>query len=95
MKQQPQGITLELGDIEGVYSNLAVITHSPAEFIVDFARVMPGMNKAKVYARVVMTPQHAKLLLKALQDNIKKFEEKFGEVKFVGEPPTNIGFKKK
>ena len=93
MKQQP-GITLELGDIEGVYSNLAVITHSPAEFIIDFARMMPGVDKAKVHARVIMTPQHAKLLLKALEDNIKKFEEKFGEIKFVDKPPTNIGFKK-
>ena len=92
--KQPQGITLELGDIEGVYSNLAVITHSPAEFIIDFARVMPGVDKAKVHARVIMTPQHAKLLLKALEDNIKKFEEKFGDIKFVEKPPTNIGFKK-
>jgi len=77
---------------EGIYSNLAMITHSPSEFIIDFARVMPGLPKAKVHARIVMTPQHAKLLLKALEDNIKKFESRFGEIKLHGLEQKKVGF---
>jgi tetrahydromethanopterin S-methyltransferase subunit G len=95
-KEQPiqQQIEIDLGTVEGVYSNLALITHSPAEFIIDFCRILPGMPKAKVVSRVIMTPQHAKLLMKALEDNIKKFEERFGEVKLqTGEEGKNIGFK--
>lgn len=88
--QQPAGqqqINIELGEkeAEGIYSNLAIITHSPAEFIIDFTRVLPGVPKAKVHARVIMTAQHAKLLLRALEDNIGKFEMKFGEIKIHGE----------
>jgi hypothetical protein len=90
---QPQQINIELGEkeAEGIYSNLAIITHSPAEFVVDFTRVLPGTPKAKVHARIIMTPQHAKLLHKALEDNIEKFEAKFGEIKIQGEP-TGGGF---
>jgi len=70
---QPQHkqINIELGEkeAEGIYSNLAIISHSPAEFIIDFTRLMPGIPKAKVHARIVMTPQHAKLLMHALTDN--------------------------
>lgn len=78
-----QQINIELGEkeAEGIYSNLAIITHSPAEFIIDFTRVVPGVPKAKVYARVISTPQHAKMLLKALKENIDKFESRFGEIK--------------
>lgn len=85
---QQQQINIELGEkeAEGIYSNLAIITHSPAEFVVDFTRVLPGVPKAKVHARIIMTPQHAKLLLKALEDNIDKFEKRFGEIKIQGEP---------
>jgi hypothetical protein len=94
--QQPQQINVELGEkeSEGIYSNLAIITHSTAEFVIDFTRVLPGVPKAKVHARVIMTPQHTKLLLNALKDNIEKFEAKFGEIKLQGEPPTpsSIGF---
>lgn len=89
-QQQPgQQINIELGEkeAEGIYSNLAIITHSPAEFVIDFTRVLPGVPKAKVHARVIMTAQHAKLLLRALDDNISKFEQKFGEIKIHGEPP--------
>ena len=59
--QQPQQINIELGEkeAEGIYSNLAIITHSTAEFVIDFTRMLPGVPKAKVYARVIMTPQHA------------------------------------
>jgi hypothetical protein len=92
--QQPQQINVELGEkeAEGVYSNLAIITHSTAEFVIDFTRVLPGVPKAKVHARVIMTPQHAKLLMNALKDNIQKFEDKFGEIKLLGEGPTPSGF---
>ncbi len=93
-KQQPR-INIELGEkeAEGTYANLALITHSPSEIIIDFARIMPGTQKGKVYSRIIMTPPHAKLLLKALEDNVKKFEDQFGEIKVHGkEPQKNIGF---
>ncbi len=79
---KPQQINIELGEreAEGIYSNLAIISHSPAEFIIDFTRILPGTPKAKVHARIVMTPQHAKLLSRALKDNIAKFEQIYGEI---------------
>ncbi|HNV49908.1 MAG: DUF3467 domain-containing protein [Bacteroidales bacterium] len=66
---------------EGVYSNLAIITHSRSEFIIDFVKMLPGIPKAKVKSRIILTPQHAKRLLKALQDNVRKFESMHGELK--------------
>jgi len=90
-----QQINIELGEkeAEGIYSNLAIITHSPAEFVIDFTRILPGIPKAKVHARIITTPQHAKLLLNALRDNIEKFEKTFGEIKIQGEPPIgHFGF---
>ena len=87
MQQQVgQQINVELGEkeAEGIYSNLALITHSPAEFVIDFTRMLPGVPKTKVYARVIMTPQHAKSLLNALKDNIDKYEKQFGEIKIHG-----------
>ena len=96
LKQQQRRINVELGEkeSEGIYSNLALISHSPSEFIIDFARVMPGVQKTKVYARVVMTPAHAKMLLSALEENIKKFEGQFGAIKIFGkgEKEKGIGF---
>jgi len=97
MNQQPhqQQINIELGEkeAEGIYSNLALITHSPAEFVIDFTRMLPGVPKTKVYARVIMTPQHAKSLLRALDENIKKYESQFGEIKILGDPKAKpIGF---
>ena len=96
-EQQPKGkqIQVELSKevSEGIYSNLVLIAHSASEFIIDFARVLPGAPKAKVFSRIVMTPQHAKLLRKALEDNIKKFESNFGEIKITGTPERGIGFK--
>jgi len=79
---QQQQMTIELGEkeAEGIYSNLAIISHSPAEFVIDFTRILPGVPKARVHARIVMTPQHAKLLLHALADNIGKFEHQYGEI---------------
>ncbi|MCP4726098.1 MAG: DUF3467 domain-containing protein [bacterium] len=85
--KKPQQINIELGEkeSEGIYSNLALISHSPAEFVIDFTRVMPGVPKTKVFARIIMTPQHAKALVNALQDNINKFEQQFGQIKMMGE----------
>lgn len=81
-EQQPQQINIELGEkeAEGIYSNLAIISHSPAEFIIDYTRILPGVPKARVLSRIVMTPQHAKLLLAALNDNIIRYEQQYGEI---------------
>ncbi len=93
-ENRSQQINIELGEkeAEGIYSNLAIITHSPAEFIIDFTRVVPGAPKAKVHARIITTPQHAKMLLKALQDNIEKFEKRFGVINIEGQTAPQFGF---
>ncbi len=77
---------------EGTYSNLAIINHSVSEFIVDFISMMPGTPKAKVKSRIILTPQHAKRLAKALADNVKKFEKAHGEIKDYDQPPIPINF---
>lgn len=97
VNQPPHQINIELGEkeAEGIYANLAMITHSPTEMIIDFARVMPRATKTRVLTRVIMTPMHVKLLHKALADNIKKFEKQFGEIKIHGAQPQvskPIGF---
>jgi len=74
-------IELEEGIGQGEYSNFVMVSHSPAEFIIDFIRVLPGVAKAKVKSRLIMSPMHAKALINTLQDNVKKFEDKFGEIK--------------
>ncbi len=88
-------INIELTDeiAEGIYSNLAVIAHSSTEFIVDFIKLMPASPKAKVKSRIIMTPQNAKRLYKALAENINKYEANFGSIKDVNEkmPPFKIG----
>jgi len=93
-QNQNQKINIELGEKEaqGTYSNLAIITHSPAEFIIDFTRIVPGVPKAKVLSRIITTPQHAKMLMKALEDNIKKYEARFGEIKIENTPEQQFGF---
>jgi hypothetical protein len=85
----PQQINIELSEeiAEGIYSNLAMIAHSNSEFVIDFIRLMPGVPKAKVKSRIVITPEHAKRLLSALKDNIEKYETNFGTIKPAGEPP--------
>ncbi len=96
-KPPTQQIQMELREpeAEGIYSNLVMIGHSPSEIIFDFARLLPGTPKARVFARIIMTPQNAKALLKTLDDNLKKYEEKFGEIKLQGMPDQkNIGFAK-
>jgi len=93
-QQLNQQINIEIGEkeAEGIYSNLAIISHSPAEFILDFTRVLPGIPKSKISARIIMTPQHAKMLHSALKDNIDKYENQFGEIQLVGAPHGGFGF---
>ena len=97
--QPTNQINIELpADLEAVYSNFAIINHSPSEIVIDFARLMPNVPKAKIHARIMLTPLNAKLLLKALGDNLAKFEEKYGEVRLPAEagfdvPERSIGFK--
>lgn len=78
--QEDNQVQIELPEdvAEGMYSNLAVIAHSSSEFVVDFVRVMPGVPKAKVKSRIILTPEHAKRLLFALNDNIQRFESQNG-----------------
>ncbi len=88
-------IQIELDEkiAEGIYSNLVIIAHSPSEFILDFIRTVPGAPKAKVQSRIIMTPISLKNLNRALGENIKKFEEKFGEIKISDEKSDKtIGF---
>ncbi|REE82813.1 uncharacterized protein DUF3467 [Lutibacter oceani] len=87
-------INIELDDkiAEGTYSNLAIINHSVSEFIVDFVSVMPGQPKAKVKSRIILTPQHAKRLVKALADNVNRFEKSHGEIKDYEQPPIPMNF---
>lgn len=77
----PPQMAIELpANLEAVYSNLALITHSPSEVVIDFARVLPNTPKSRIYARVIMTPLNAKLLLRALADNLGKYESQYGEI---------------
>jgi hypothetical protein len=96
--QKKNQINIELKEdvAQGTYSNLAVITHSAAEFILDFVRVMPGIPKAEVKSRIILTPEHAKRLVSALNENIAKYESVHGPIKQVegsGSPviPMNFG----
>ena len=81
-EQQNQQLQIELKPevAQGVYANLAILTHSSSEFIIDFVSMMPVVQKAEVRSRVIVAPEHAKRLLFALQDNLKKYEEQFGEI---------------
>ncbi|MEE9464929.1 MAG: DUF3467 domain-containing protein [Candidatus Neomarinimicrobiota bacterium] len=80
---QTKQIQIELDEKVGAgeYANLAIVTHSPAEFVIDFTQVMPGMPKARVRSRIIMAPLHAKSFAMALMDNVRKFEKRFGEIK--------------
>lgn len=95
--EKPQNqvqVELPEREAEGIYSNVVFIAHSPSEVILDFARALPGLPKAKVYARIIVTPQHAKSLLMALEQNLKTFESSFGVIKLPGEPKgKELGFK--
>jgi hypothetical protein len=77
----PLQMAIEIpANLEAVYSNFALITHSPSEMVIDFARLLPNMPKARIYARVVMTPMNAKLLLRALTENLSRYEAQYGEI---------------
>lgn len=80
-KKNQLNIELKEDIAQGTYSNLAIITHSSSEFVLDFVRIMPGMPKANVQSRIILTPEHAKRLLLALKDNIAKFESMHGPIK--------------
>lgn len=95
-QQDNNQINIELSEeiAEGIFSNLAIITHSNTEFVLDFIRVMPGVPKAKVKSRIILTPEHAKRLMQALEDNIEKFENANGRIKSQDETsgfPMNFG----
>ncbi len=90
-QKKVQQINIELDEkiSSGEYANFVVVTHSPAEFVMDFTRILPGVPKAKVHSRIIMAPQHAKAFLGALNENIKKFESKHGQIKL---PNREDGF---
>jgi hypothetical protein len=87
-------INIELDEdiAQGTYSNLAIINHSVSEFVVDFVSIMPGTPKSKVKSRIILTPQHAKRLLKALGENINRFEKAHGEIKDYEQAPIPLNF---
>lgn len=92
---QPPQLNMEIGEreAEGIYSNFVVISHSLSEFVLDFARVLPGTPKSKVFARVVMTPPNVRALLQALETNVKKYEDTFGKIRTLDENQAKeIGF---
>lgn len=94
-KKNKQGqINIELDEniANGIYSNLAIINHSVSEFVLDFINVMPGVPKSKVKSRIILTPQHAKRLAKAISDNVKRFENAHGEIKDYEQPPIPLNF---
>ncbi len=99
--EQPQipgqdgNLNVELSEeiAEGIYSNLAIINHSPSEFVLDFIKIMPGVPKARVKSRIVLTPQHAKRFLRAMTDNVARYEQQHGDIQDVEQPniPLNFG----
>ena len=90
-----KNINIELDEsiAQGSYSNLVIVNHSPTEFVLDFINVMPGTPKAKVRSRIILTPQHAKRFLSALEENLSKYESSFGEIKSLQRDilPLNFG----
>lgn len=91
-KDNQLNIELDESIADGTYANLAIINHSVSEFVVDFVNVMPGTPKAKVKSRIILTPQHAKRLAKALGENINRFESAHGEIKDYEQPPIPMNF---
>lgn len=89
---QQQGLQIELPlDVaQGEYANFAIITHGSSDFVIDFARVLPGVPKAQVKSRVILAPEHAKRLLGALQENIFRYEREFGPIKIPNQEPRTI-----
>ena len=91
-KEQQINIELDESTSQGIYSNLAIINHSPSEFVVDFVAIMPVTPKAKVKSRIILTPEHAKRFQSALADNIRRYEESHGEIDSKDQPPIPLNF---
>lgn len=93
-KNKKGQINIELDEkvAQGIYSNLAIINHSASEFVLDFIAIMPGVPKSKVKSRIILTPQHAKRFLKALSDNVRRFENTHGEITDFEQPPLPLNF---
>ncbi|NQY07799.1 MAG: DUF3467 domain-containing protein [Flavobacteriaceae bacterium] len=93
-KANQNKINIELDEsvADGIYSNLAILNHSVSEFVIDFVSIMPGVPKSKVKSRIILTPQHAKRLLKALNENVTRFEQAHGEIKDYEQPPIPMSF---
>ena len=93
-KEKSRKINIEIDEktSEGIYSNLEIINHSASEFVMDFISIMPGSSKNKVKSRIIITPQHAKKLRKALNDNIDRFEQNFGSIKDYENPKFQLNF---
>ena len=92
--QNPNQMNIELPEelAEGTYANLAIISHSPSEFVLDFVRIMPNLPQAKVKSRIILTPEHAKRLLQALNDNVRRYEQQFGKIQDKEAPPMPMNF---
>lgn len=95
MQEDENQLEIELTEQEanGTYSNLVMITHSASEFILDFIAVMPGLPKAKVVKRMILTPDHAKRLANALVDNVRRYEEQFGEIQIEENPEITMTYR--
>ncbi len=96
MEKNENQINIELNEevAKGVYSNLAIITHSQSEFVADFVQLLPGLPKAQVRSRIIMSPQNAKRLMRALMENIQRYEQHMGVINdqdVPGNPPVNFG----
>lgn len=97
MAEQKLNINIAPDKANGIFANLALIAHTPTEFVLDFAQIMPGLQQANVVSRIVVTPDQAKKILGALQNNIGQYEKKFGEIEPIGGPvpgstlPLNFG----
>ena len=89
-KQQGLQVDLPQAVAQGEYANFAIITHGSSDFVVDFARVLPGMPKAQVCSRVILAPEHAKRLLAALQENVMRYEKEFGPIRIPNQEPRTI-----
>ena len=90
--EKQQGLQIELPQdvAQGEYANFAIITHGSSDFVVDFARVLPGVPKAQVCSRIILAPEHAKRLLGALQENVMRYEKEFGPIKIPNQEPRTI-----
>lgn len=92
VNEQQINVELDEATAEGTYSNLAIINHSPSEFVIDFVAIMPGTPKAKVKSRIILTPEHAKRFQSALADNVRRYEESHGEIDSKEQPPIPLNF---